>query len=72
MCLALPGKIIEIKDNIAKVDFGGTHRDVNLSLIDAKKNDYVIVHAGYAIQVIDKTEAEETLTLWDEMLKGDK
>ena len=68
MCLAIPAKIIEINGSNAKVDFGGTFRDVNISLVDAKENDYVLVHAGYAIQVMDEKEANETLKLWEEML----
>ena len=72
MCLAIPAKIIEINGSNAKVDFGGTFRDVNISLVGAKKNDYVLVHAGYAIQVMDEKEANETLKLWEEILAQDK
>jgi len=63
MCLAIPGIIIKIgKENIADVDFGGVHREVHLDLLpDAKKGDYVIVHAGYAIQKMTKEDALETL-----------
>lgn len=68
MCLAIPGKIISVKGRNAKVDFGGTRRAVNISLVNAKKGDYVIVHAGYAIQKLDKKEALETLRIWNEML----
>ena len=71
MCLAIPGKIVSIKDKNAKVDFGGTFKDVNVSLVEAKKEDYVLVHAGYAIQVMDEKEANETLKLWEEMLGQD-
>ena len=71
MCLAIPGKIVSIKDKNAKVDFGGTFRDVNISLVEAKKDEYVLVHAGYAIQVMDEKEANETLKLWEEMLGQD-
>lgn len=72
MCLAIPAKVVEINGSNAKVDFGGTFRDVNLSLVEAKKGDYVLVHAGYAIQVMDEKEANETLKLWEEMLTQDK
>ncbi|MDI6917369.1 MAG: HypC/HybG/HupF family hydrogenase formation chaperone [Thermoplasmatales archaeon] len=68
MCLAIPARVVEINGSNAKVDFGGTFRDVNLSLVEAKKGDYVLVHAGYAIQVMDEKEANETLKLWEEML----
>jgi len=69
MCLAIPAKVVEIKGDIAKVDFGaGTLRDVNVSLVEAKMGEYVIVHAGYAIQVLDQKAAEETLQLWNKLL----
>jgi len=70
MCLAIPAKVIEVQDNVAKVDFGeGVLREVNVMLVDAKIGEYVLVHAGYAIQVIDRKAAEETLQLWNEILK---
>lgn len=69
MCLAIPARVDEIKGDVAKVDFGaGTMRDVNISLVEAKVGEYVIVHAGYAIQVLDQKEAEETLKMWNEIL----
>ncbi|MFA6097036.1 MAG: HypC/HybG/HupF family hydrogenase formation chaperone [Candidatus Paceibacterota bacterium] len=72
MCLAIPGKIIKIdkKTNVASVDFGGIKRDVNISLVEIKKGDYVIVHAGYAIQKIDNKEAKETLKLFETARRG--
>lgn len=70
MCLAVPARIIEINGDLAKVDFGGgVVREVNISLVDAKVGDYVLVHAGYAIQVLEMEEAEEILMLWKEILK---
>lgn len=70
MCLAVPARIIEINGEFAKVDFGGgVIREANISLVDAKVGDYVLVHAGYAIQVLEKEEAEETLMLWKEILE---
>jgi len=69
MCLAIPAKVVEINGDTAKVDFGaGTMREVNISLVDAKIGEYVIVHAGYAIEVLDQKAAEETLALWNEIL----
>jgi hydrogenase expression/formation protein HypC len=69
MCLAIPAKVVEISGNTAKVDFGaGTVREVDVSLVDAKIGEYVIVHAGYAIEVLDRKAAEETLALWNEIL----
>jgi len=70
MCLAIPAKVIEIKGDLAKVDFGeGVLREVNIMLVEAKVGEYVLVHAGYAIQVLDEKAAEETLSLWNEILK---
>ena len=70
MCLAIPAKILKIKDGTAEVDFGrGVSREVNVMLVDAKVGDYVLVHAGYAIQVIDEKRAKETLRLWNEILE---
>lgn len=70
MCLAVPAKILEINGDLAKVDFGGgVMREVNIMLVDARVGDYVLVHAGYAIQVLDEKEAEETLMLWKEIME---
>jgi len=69
MCLAIPARVLKRKGSIAKVDFGdGTAREVNVSLVDVDVGEYVIVHAGFAIQVLDKKSAEETIQLWNEML----
>ncbi|MEM2423837.1 MAG: HypC/HybG/HupF family hydrogenase formation chaperone [Candidatus Bathyarchaeia archaeon] len=70
MCLAIPAKILEVNGDLARVDFGGgVIREVNVMLVDAKVGDYVLVHAGYAIQVLDERDAEETLELWREILE---
>jgi hydrogenase expression/formation protein HypC len=69
MCLAIPAKILSINGRIAKVDFGGkTIREVDVSLVNANIGDYVLVHAGYAIQVLDEKVAKETIKLWSEVL----
>lgn len=69
MCLAIPAKVIKVQGDIAKVDFGGkVLRDVNVTLVDARVGEYVLVHAGYAIQVIDRKAAAETLQLWEKLL----
>ena len=67
MCLAIPGKIIEIKGDIAQVDYDGLHKQVNISLVDVKQGDYVIANAGFAIQKIEKKEAEKSLELFRNM-----
>jgi len=69
MCLAIPAKIIEIQGRIAKVDFGGIARNVNISLVDAKIGEYVIVHAGFAIQILDEKDALETLKIFNQILE---
>jgi hydrogenase expression/formation protein HypC len=69
MCLAIPAKIMSLEGAIAHVDFGqGVLRDVNVSLVEAKVGEYVLVHAGYAIQVLEEKEALETLSLWNDIL----
>ena len=75
MCLAIPGKIIELdkKNQNATVDYGsGTKRKVNISLVEVNIGDYVLVHAGFAIQVLDEKEAQETLSLFREMLSREE
>jgi len=73
VCLAIPGKIVEIdkdKDH-GIVDYGdGTKRKVNITLVDVKIGDYVLVHAGFAIQIIDEKEALETLDLFREIISN--
>ena len=70
MCLAVPAKIVSIKEDKAKVDFGAAVlKDVDISLVNAKIGDYVLVHAGYAIQVLSEKDALETLQLWRSILK---
>jgi hydrogenase expression/formation protein HypC len=71
VCLALPGKVIEIDNNKehAFIDYGeGTKRKANISLVDVTVGDYVLVHAGFAIEVLDKKEVKETIAIFREML----
>lgn len=71
MCLAIPGKITAInkKTQHATVEYGGgTKRTANVSLVQVSIGDYVLVHAGFAIQVLDEKEAQETLALFRELL----
>lgn len=72
MCLAIPGKIksIDIKTHHATVSFNGIEKNVNIEVVDVKIGDYVIVHAGYAIEKLNKQEAKKTLKLFKE-LKND-
>ena len=67
MCIAIPSKIIEIKDGLATIDVDGARRKASLMLVeDAEVDDYVIVHAGYAIQKLDEESAMETIRLLKE------
>ncbi len=71
MCLAIPAKIMSLDGSKANVDFGqGVLRAVNVSLVDAKVGEYVLVHAGYAIQVLEEKKALETLSLWNDILEA--
>lgn len=64
MCLGIPGKIIEITNGTARVDVTGTTKEVNLMLMDnVRVGDYVIIHAGFAIQKVNENEAHKTLRL---------
>jgi hydrogenase expression/formation protein HypC len=70
VCLAIPTKVLEVNGNIAKVDFGqGVAREVNVMLVDAKVGDYVLVHAGYAIEKLDEKAAQESLNTWRQVLE---
>jgi hydrogenase expression/formation protein HypC len=70
MCLAIPAKVVSIERDKARVDFGGgVVREVNVTLVNVEVGDYVLVHAGYAIQTLDKDDALETLRLWNEILE---
>ncbi|HOM95788.1 MAG: HypC/HybG/HupF family hydrogenase formation chaperone [Candidatus Methanofastidiosa archaeon] len=72
MCLAVPGKIEKIKDNVGVVDFNGVKREVRLDLVDVKIGDYVIVHTGFAIEKMDEKDALESLDIWKELLKAEE
>lgn len=65
MCYAIPAEIKDIKDDeTAVVDYGGVTKEVNLSLVnDPKVGEFVLVHAGFAIEVLDKKSAEESLKI---------
>ncbi len=69
MCLAIPALIAELTpDGNAVVDFGGMRKEISLALVDGvAAGDYVIVHTGYALQKLDREEAERTLAMFAEM-----
>ena len=73
MCLAFPGKIKSIKNNHAIVDFNGIKKEVNISLISGIKiGEFVIIHAGFAIEKINKKEAKKILEYKNEETKNIK
>lgn len=67
MCIAVPGKIVSIDPPRAKADFNGNIVDVNVALIDPAVGDYVLVHAGCAIEVMAKDKALELIELFQEL-----
>lgn len=71
MCLAIPGKIVEIVDlenQIAKVEIGGVKRNINIGMLDNTiVGDYVLVHVGFAMSKVNEEEAEATLRLLQEL-----
>jgi hydrogenase expression/formation protein HypC len=70
MCLAIPSKIISIEDSRATIDVYGAQRDISLMLLEGqvKIGDYVIVHAGFAIQKLQEDVAKETLGYFNQYL----
>ena len=70
MCLAVPVQVISINDNEAEVEIGGLKRRVSIMLTpEVKVGEYVLLHTGYAINIIDEKEAQETLKLFEEMAR---
>jgi hydrogenase expression/formation protein HypC len=68
MCLAVPARIIDRTDMTATVEVSGVTRQASLMLLpDARVGEYVLVHAGFAIQTVDEEEAKRTLELFEEM-----
>ena len=68
LCLAFPAKVVDIKDFIATVELSGVKRDVSLMLLpETKLGDYVLVHAGFAMQIVQKKDVDDMLALYDEM-----
>ncbi len=68
MCLAIPVKIVSIEGDEAETEIAGVRRRVSIALTpEAKVGDYVLLHTGYAIGVVDEAEAEETLKLLEQI-----
>lgn len=71
MCLGVPGRVIEVRENIARVDFFGVQRDTRLDLVDepVTPGDYILNHVGFAIRRIPPGEIAETLALYERLLR---
>lgn len=72
MCIAAPARIVEIdrENNLLSADFGGVRQTARLNLIeDVDIGDYVLIHAGYAIEKLSEEAAKESLEAWDELLE---
>jgi hydrogenase expression/formation protein HypC len=71
MCLGVPGRVIEVDELTALVDFWGVHRRVRLDLVDEPVTigDYVLNHVGFAIRRIPAEDVEGTLALYEQLLK---
>jgi hydrogenase expression/formation protein HypC len=67
MCVATPGKVLSVDGDTARVDFSGNIIPVNISLVDAAPGDYVLTHAGMAIEKLDPENALELIRLFEEI-----
>jgi len=73
MCLAVPVKIISVNGTNADIDIGGVTRQISIQLTpEAKPGDYALVHTGYAINLMDEAEAQETLEIFKKMAELDE
>ena len=73
MCIAIPGRVISIEGMTGIIDLGGVKRKTYFQLVpEVKAGDYVLVHAGFAIQVIEEEEAKATLELLDEYFRAEE
>ena len=67
MCVAIPGRVAEINGSTARVDFNGNLVNVNIGLVEPKIDQYVLVHAGCAIEVMEKEQAQEIIDLFADL-----
>jgi len=68
MCLAIPAEVVTVEGNTGTVDFGGLLQEINLELVeDVKPGDYVLIHVGFAIEILSKEDALETLAIFKEL-----
>ena len=71
MCLGVPGRVVEVRGSIALVDFWGVRRETRLDVVDQPvlPGDYILNHVGFAIRKITEAEIQETLALYDLLLR---
>lgn len=67
MCVAAPGKVIEINGSTAVIDYNGNKVNANKGIVDVKIGDYALVHAGLIIQVISEDEAKNMIDIFNEL-----
>ena len=67
MCVAYPGKVLGVNGRTAEVDFDGNVASVNIGLVDVKTGDYVLVHAGMALEAMNEEKARGLLETWEQL-----
>ena len=67
MCVAYPGKVVRVDGKTADVDFSGNIAAVNIGLVDVKPGDYILAHAGMAIEAMDEEKALGILEIWEQL-----
>ena len=67
MCVAIPGKVISIDGNKAVVDIAGNRMDINIGVVSPRVGDYVLLHAGYAVEIVSMEQADEISRLLNEL-----
>jgi hydrogenase expression/formation protein HypC len=67
MCIAVPGRVVSMEGNFAEVDFKGNIVRVNTGLVEPNVGDYMLVHAGCAIEIMSEDKAQELINLFDEI-----
>ncbi len=73
MCLSIPAKIVSIEGSVAIVDVMGNRREADVSLVEEPKlGDYVLVHAGFAIEKMSPEDAAESLRLWEQIARAER
>ncbi|RLC49730.1 MAG: HypC/HybG/HupF family hydrogenase formation chaperone [Candidatus Cloacimonadota bacterium] len=73
MCLAIPGKLVEKKEEIGIVDLGGVKKEISLSFLpEVKIGDWVLIHTGFALETISEEEAQKTLSIIREAFAYEK